>query len=348
MKFQLAVNLERMDGSADMVTVRDHTLHMVQMADQAGFEIAWAAEHHALEMTIAPNPFQLLTWWAMHTDQIRLGSGVANAAYWHPINLAGEAAMLDLISGGRLEFGLGSGAYQREFDRMKPGLAQPDSWRYMQEMLPLVRQLWQGDVAHDGEYWTFPTATSCPKPLQSEVRFWVAARSPITFDYAVANDCSIMSWPLTHPFSEVEKYQQQLNDAVAKSGGNWDGEWALMRHTAVWDNDADRTTAIAAIRNVLGMFGNLMLKKGDVVDGFPDRLSFDELEGNVRVEPAMLEENLTFGTPEQVIAKLRRLEQAGIDSFIYYASMGLPHDVQRRSLQLFIDEVMPAFAAKSN
>ena len=62
------------------------------MADEAGFSVVWAAEHHALEMTIAPNPFQILTWWANHTDNIRLGTAVAVAAYWHPINLAGEAA----------------------------------------------------------------------------------------------------------------------------------------------------------------------------------------------------------------------------------------------------------------
>ncbi|MEK9860384.1 MAG: LLM class flavin-dependent oxidoreductase, partial [Alphaproteobacteria bacterium] len=107
-----------------MDAVQKHTLEMVQMAEDGGFDIVWAAEHHALEMTIAPNPFQILTWWATHTDKIRLGSGVANASYWHPINLAGEAAFLDLISGGRLEFGIGSGAYQREFDRMRPGLKQ--------------------------------------------------------------------------------------------------------------------------------------------------------------------------------------------------------------------------------
>jgi len=183
-----------------MLEVRDHTLSMVQSADQAGFDIVWAAEHHALEMTIAPNPFQLMTWWADHTDRIRLGCGVANAAYWHPINLAGEAAMVDLLSGGRLELGLGSGAYQREFDRMKPGLEQKESYKYMQEMLPLVKQLWRGDVSHQGEFWQFPTATSCPKPLQDEVPLWVAARSPITFDYAVENNCNIMSWPLTLPF----------------------------------------------------------------------------------------------------------------------------------------------------
>ena len=86
-----------------------------------------------------------------------------NAAYWHPINLAGEAAFLDLISGGRLEFGIGSGAYQREFDRMHPGLKQTEGWRYMQEMLPVVRALWQGDVAHNGEFWQFPERHILPE-----------------------------------------------------------------------------------------------------------------------------------------------------------------------------------------
>ena len=171
MKFHLAINLERTSASQDMGDVQRHTLAMVQKADQAGFETAWAAEHHAIEMTIAPNPFQLLTWWGCHTDNIRLGCGVANASYWHPINLAGEAALLDLISNGRLELGLGSGAYQREFDRMHPGLKQTDSWQYMQEMLPLIRKLWAGDVEHDGKFWQFPKSTSCPKPVQEDVPF---------------------------------------------------------------------------------------------------------------------------------------------------------------------------------
>ncbi len=343
MKFHIAINLERMDDKVDMASVRDHTLEMIQMADRAGFEIAWAAEHHALEMTIAPNPFQLLTWWADHTENIRLGCGVANAAYWHPINIAGEAAMLDLLSGGRLELGLGSGAYQREFDRMKPGLQQSDSWKYMQEMLPLVKELWKGDVEHNGEYWQFPKSTSCPKPLQSDVPMWVAARSPITFDYAVANQCNIMCWPLTLPFSEAEKYRGQLDEAIAKANG-WDGSFALMRHTSVYESEADRAASMHAIRNVLGKFGNLMMKKGDVVNGYPDNVPLEELDGNVRVEPGMLEENLMFGDPGTAIAKLKQYEDIGVDAFIYYASMGLSQDVQKRSLQTFIDKVMPAFS----
>ena len=343
MKFHIAINLERMDDSISMTSVRDHTLEMVQMADEAGFEIAWAAEHHALEMTIAPNPFQLMTWWAAHTKTIRLGAGVANAAYWHPINLAGEAAMIDLISGGRMDFGLGSGAYQREFDRMHPGLDQKEGWRYMQEMLPLVKQLWKGDVEHNGTYWQFPTSTSCPKPVQEEVPIWVAARSPITFDYAVEQGCNIMSWPFTMPFAEAQTYRARLDEAIAKSGKPFNGKWAMMRHASIYETEEDKQAALDAVRSVLAMFGNLMMKSGEVMNGFPQKVPLDSLEGNVRVDPEMLAENLLFGSPVEVIEKLKAYQDIGVDAFIYYASMGLDQERQKRSLQLFIDKVMPAF-----
>ena len=96
MKFDLAINLERISGNLEMPAVVKHTLDMVQMAEAGGFTTVWSAEHHALEMTIAPDPFQLLTWWGSNTDTIRLGTAVAVAPYWHPIKLAGEAAMCDV------------------------------------------------------------------------------------------------------------------------------------------------------------------------------------------------------------------------------------------------------------
>ena len=345
MKFQLAINMERMDPSIDMNDVARHTLEMVQMADQGGFEIVWAAEHHALEMTIAPNPFQLLTWWAGHTDNIRLGTAVAVAAYWHPINLAGEAAMVDLISGGRLEFGLGSGAYQREFDRMHAGLKQSDAYKYMQEMLPALKGLWAGDYEHNGEFWTFPTSTSVPKAVQQpHPPIWVAARSPITFDYAVQNNCHVMSWPLTRPFAEAELYRSQLDESIAKHPDSTRPTFALMRHTALYENTAGRDAAITAIQTVLGQFENLFRNLGDVNNGFPKQIPLAELTDREQYNADMLEENLMFGSPEAVIAKLKRYEALGVDDFIYYASLGLGHKEQKRSLELFCNEVMPAFS----
>ena len=345
MKFQLAINLERMDDSMDMNDVTRHTLEMVQMAEQGGFNIVWAAEHHALEMTIAPNPFQLLTWWAQHTDKIRLGTAVAVAAYWHPINLAGEAAMVDLLSGGRLEFGIGSGAYQREFDRMHHGLKQSDAYRYMQEMLPALKGLWAGDYEHDGEFWTFPTATSVPKTVQQpHPPIWVAARSPITFDYALKNNCHVMSWPLTRPFSEAELYKSQLDEAIAANPGSTHPTFALMRHTALYENASGRDAAITAIQSVLGQFENLFRNLGDVNNGFPKKIPLEELTDREQYNADMLEENLMFGSPEQVIEKLKRYEALGVDEFIYYSSMGLGHKEQKRSMELFCSEVIPAFS----
>ena len=168
-----------------------------------------------------------------------------------------------------MDFGIGSGAYQREFDRMKPGLDQKDSWKYMQEMLPVIKALWQGDVTHNGEYWQFPKATSCPKPVQKEVPIWVAARAPITFDYAVEHNCNIMSWPLTMPFSEARTYRQRLDDSIAKFGGNYTGEWSMMRHAAVYETEEDRQTVMNAVRAQLAMFGNLMTQSGDVKKWLP-------------------------------------------------------------------------------
>ncbi len=344
MKFHLAINMERMDESVGMDDVRRHTLDMVKMADRGGFDIAWAAEHHALEMTIAPNPFQILTWWAGHTDRIRLGSAVATAAYWHPIDLAGEAALTDLLSDGRLEFGIGSGAYQREFDRMRPGLKQSDAWRYMHEMLPVVKALWAGDYAHDGEYWSFPTATSVPKPVQTpHPPVWVAARAPITFDYAVKHGCNILSWPLTRPFEEVELYRSRLDEAMAANPGAARPTFAVMRHTALYRDAAGRRAAIEAIQRVLGQFENLFRNLGDVVNGFPKQIALEDLANREQYRAEMLEENLMFGSPEEAIAKLKRYEECGVDAFIYYASMGLDHDSQMRSMELFCNEVVPAF-----
>ena len=343
MKFQIAINLERMDDSLDMRQVARHTVEMVQMADRANFTIVWAAEHHAMEMTIAPNPFQLLTWWGENTERIRLGTAVAVAAYWHPIRLAGEAAMTDLLTGGRLEFGIGSGAYQREFDRMHPGLKQSDAWRYMQEMLPALRALWAGDYAHDGQFWSFPKATSVPKPLQKDVPIWIAARAPISYDFAVKNDCNIMAWPLTRPMSEAEAYMQRLQDALEAHPGARRPVMAMMRHTAVYKKPEDRDVPMAAARRQLGQFENLFKNLDDVVNGFPQQVSFESLENRDEYDPEMLAENLMFGTPEQVIAKLKRYEALGVDEFIYYASMGLGQKEQKRSLEMFCNEVMPAF-----
>lgn len=211
-------------------------------------------------------------------------------------------------------------------------------------MLPALFNLWQGDYAHDGEYWQFQTATSVPKPIpKPHPRIWVAARSPITYDYAVANNANVMCWPFTRPHAEAELYTRQLDEAVTKYPGAVHPIFALMRHSAVYENDAGRDEAIGAVIRVLGQFENLFRNLDDVVDGFPKQVPLCELEGREQYAPDMLEENFMFGRPDQIIEKIKLYERLGVDEYIYYASLGLSHEAQKRSLKLFCDEVIPAF-----
>lgn len=347
MKFSLAINLERAHPHLKMEDVARHTLEMVQLAEAGGFEIAWAAEHHAIEMTIAPNPFQILAWWAMETSKIRLGTAVTVAAYWHPIRMAGEAGLLDLLSKGRLEFGIGCGAYQREFDRMAGGLKAQDAVPYMLEALPLIRKLWQGDVEHQGKFWSFPKATACPKPVQNpHPPLWVAARNPVSFDWALANDCSVMTWALTRDFAEVETYMGRYLDSLKKAPpapGKPRPRFATMRHSAVYAKADDWPLYVNSLKRVAGQFENLFRGEGGVENGFPAEIDLKSLEHRAEYNDDMLRQNLMFGTPDDVTAKLKRYEALGVDNFIYYASYGLPLAEQKKSLQLFIEEVMPAF-----
>ena len=258
------------------------------------------------------------------------------AAYWHSIKAAGEAALLDLYSGGRLEFGIGSGAYQREFDRLHPGLKRTDGHRYMREMLPAVKALWQGDYAHTGEFWSFPAATSVPKPLQKpHPPIWIAARSPDTYDLAVRHQCNILSWPLTRPLSEVALYKRRMEKALADNPGTPRPIFATMRHTVVYERKEDWEVPVKAATRQFGQFENLFKNLGDVADGFPRTIDLSELENRGEYDPHMLHRNLMFGTPDEVITKLRAYEELGVDHFTYYASLGLGMKEQKRSMELF-------------
>ena len=172
--------------------------------------------------------------------------------------------MFDLLSGGRLELGIGKGAYQREFDRLAGGLELNQGVPMMQEMLPVLKGLWQGDYEHDGEYWSFPAATSCPKPLQRpHPPIWVAARDPGTFDWAVANGYSVMTWALTRPIAEVEAYMGRFEDSLAKSPGVARPRFMTMRHTGIYTRPEEADTYIDAVARQGRQFENLFRRVGN-------------------------------------------------------------------------------------
>jgi alkanesulfonate monooxygenase SsuD/methylene tetrahydromethanopterin reductase-like flavin-dependent oxidoreductase (luciferase family) len=344
LKFSISVSLERFDPSLDMREVLARTLELVRIADQGGFETAWAPEHHTIEFTIGPNPFMLLAHWANHTTRIRLGTAIVTAPYWHPIRLAGEAGLLDVISGGRLEFGIGRGAYQYEFDRMASGIPQERGVAYMKEMLPALKGLWQGDYEHRGEYWSFPTATSVPRPLQKPFPpVWVAARDPGTFDWAVKNGANIQTTPLSRPNSEVKILAERFEETLSNNPGVPRPRLMMLRRTCVYDDADGWRLPVRTSIDYARYFENLFKNIGTVKEGFPEPVSLESVANRTEYEESNIRDYMMFGTPDEVVEKLRLYESCGVDQFCYGASFGLPFEAQKRSLELFIEKVMPHF-----
>ena len=122
MKFSLFVHMERWDEQVSHRQLFEDLTELTLMAERGGFSTVWIGEHHAMEYTISPSPMPLLAYLAARTETIRLGAGTIIAPFWNPIRVAGECALLDVISNGRMEVGLARGAYQFEFDRMAGGM----------------------------------------------------------------------------------------------------------------------------------------------------------------------------------------------------------------------------------
>jgi alkanesulfonate monooxygenase SsuD/methylene tetrahydromethanopterin reductase-like flavin-dependent oxidoreductase (luciferase family) len=345
LKFAIAVNMQRFDPAEDMRKVAAQALKLVQIAEQGGFEVAFAAEHHTIELTISPSPFVLLTHWADHTSRIRLGTATVVAPYWHPIRLAGEAALFDLLSGGRLELGIARGAYQYEFDRIANGIPQQTGVAYMKEMVPAVKALWAGDYAHDGELWSFPTATSVPKPLQKpHPPIWIAARDPGTFDWAMKNGADIMTTPLSRPNSEIRVLSEKFHQALSDNPGIPRPRLLMLRQSFVYEDADDWRRPVEASMLHGRHFENLFQTSGVVRNGFTEPVDLSTVANRDNYDPARLHDSLVMGMPEQVTEKLRLYEEAGVDLFCYGVNVGLPWSDLVRSLELFIEKVMPALA----
>ncbi|KAA0011904.1 LLM class flavin-dependent oxidoreductase [Billgrantia pellis] len=346
MQFSLFLHMERYQEHESHRQLFEELCELVKIAEAGGFRTAWIGEHHGMQYTSSPSPTAQLAYLAAKTERIRLGAGTFVAPFWDPIRLAGEAAMLDVISDGRLEFGIARGAYQFEFDRLADGMSAADGGQALREMVPAIRGLWQGDYAHQGDVYRFPVTTSVPKPVQSSLPpIWIAARDPNSHDFAVKNGCNVMVTALMKGDEEVADLARKFDTACANHPDVSRPDLMLLRHTYVHEeSDPEGWRKGAKALNLFYRYFMAWFKNDQqAVDGFFEPVPEEAVADNPEFALGSLRRNMMIGTPSELVDRLKGYERLGITEYSFWTDNTLPFEEKKRSLELFINEVMPHF-----
>src|SRR2546428_5218355 len=180
-------------------------LEEARLADELGFEAIWLAEHHFSPYGICPSLAVLAAAIARETRRARIGTSVVVAPFAHPVRIAEEWAMIDILSGGRLEFGLGRGYQPKEFVGL--GASMDRTRERFDESLEIIRRAWTEErVTFAGEFYTLRDLAVLPRPLQRpHPPLWTAAVSPDTYKLAARRGLRLLTSPSFTPFDILRK-----------------------------------------------------------------------------------------------------------------------------------------------
>jgi alkanesulfonate monooxygenase SsuD/methylene tetrahydromethanopterin reductase-like flavin-dependent oxidoreductase (luciferase family) len=211
------------------VEVFDRALHEAALAEDLGFHDVWVTEHHFIPFGINPSALAAAAFILGRTSRIRVGTAVTLAPLYHPIHLAEQAAVLDQLSGGRFDFGIGRGGYLRDFE-----VFGVDTARWDTEVAATMRVLldaWSGEVAAEGPHVAFAPVRITPETrTKPHPPLFVASASPETLDLAAARGIPLMHY-FAAPLEARLKVESAYTERVARSG--WSQPFPEHIHTLI-------------------------------------------------------------------------------------------------------------------
>ena len=338
--------------------VYEQALEQVRLADQLGFDQVWAVEHHFLEeYSHCSAPDLFLTACAMQTERIRVGHGIVVCVpeINNPIRIAERTAVLDILSGGRLEVGTGRAASWTELGGFG---ADPDttkeSW---DEFVHVIPQLWtQERLEYHGRFFSMPERAVLPKPIQRpHPPLWVAVTSPGTeldaADRGLGNLGLTFGGPSTHE-PRIAAYRRRIQHC--EPAGAFVNEQVNCVNFLFCHEDgrhAAETGERLATAFSSGAAQLLEIREAYPTSSYlvPGLLSSIRRDLDSPGRGKGIPEGLAYGDPGRIVAVLKQWEAAGVDRIVFLlnALEVVPHDEVLASLRLFAAEVMPEFAAQS-
>ena len=360
------------DDGAELRLVQD-ALDQVELADRLGIDCVWEVEHHFLEEyshSSAPEVF--LAAASQRTRDIRLGHGIIQTApqYNHPVRTAERLAMLDLVSGGRVEFGSGESSSTAELRGFGIDPAQKrDAWREGLEVT--IRCMTESPFTGvDGAYVQVPPRNVVPKPVQKpHPPLWVACSRRETILLAAQHGIGALTFAFIDPEEAIHwvgDYERALAESCVPIGRAVNPQVACVTTMMCHRDEREAIARGLEGGNFFGyslahyyVFGEHRPARTDVWQEYlerRDQMGFSP-EAVIAAEAGILGARIAVGdntglrgatgTPEQIRGFLRRYEECGVDQVIFVLQAGRTrHEHIMESLELFGSEVLPEFKAR--
>lgn len=338
MKFSVFQTVQWPEGSSQHDRYTD-AVDQVMAMEQLGFHGVWLPEHHFTRHGITPDSLAMLAYLAGRTERIRLGTAVSVLPFHDPVRVAESAALVDHLSGGRLDFGIGRGYQWSEYHGFGFGLDE-GSDRF-EEALEVVLRAWSAEqpFAFDGKYHRYDAAFPQPHPLQQPYPpIFHATASPDGLGRCAANGWSVLlaqGTPLAKIAATIELYRAELEQRSLP----FDSEHLVLARGMFC-----APTTAAAEAAFVGPYTDFLERAARISApppnaGEPHRNPFDPGGAGVR-------DGLVCGDPDHCTRTIEEIAELGVGHVMLFVNIaGVEHEQVLRSLELFAGQVMPRFAA---
>mgnify|MGYP003700696443 CR=1 FL=1 len=332
--------LQHRDRSIPPLQVIHEAMEHVTLAEDLGFSRVWFAEHHFSNYSLCPSPLIMCAQAAAKTERIRVGSAVLILPLHAPARVIAEIALVDALSGGRLDVGVGSGYQNYEFQRFGADISK--NKLMFNEILDMIdRGLREPTFSYAGEHFTLPQTAINVRPVQQpRPPIWIAGADPNSHRRCARDGFVPFISGGIGSAAAVRRVRDQVEECYRAEGKDPTNiPLGVLRFACVSDDPAviDRYVDGARFQRRLAM--SLRSRRETMVDDYMvDEVPFD---GESSLEE--IRNSLVVGNAEQVAEKLcAEIELYGPRHMnIYFAVGDMPNAAVKTSMRLFAEKVIP-------
>jgi alkanesulfonate monooxygenase SsuD/methylene tetrahydromethanopterin reductase-like flavin-dependent oxidoreductase (luciferase family) len=337
MEFSLFLSCYFPESKTSTAQVYAEMLEMARAAEAAGYCALTVPEHHFINILMNPSPLMLAVKVASVTERIPITTAVTVLPLHDVRRLAGEIALADILSEGRIEIGVGRGAFSYEFDRY--GIPFEKSRDIFDESLEILQALLtQEEVSWDSEHYKFEAMTVMPRPIQQpHPPIWIAAMAPMALYHCAKRGLNIQTTPLQGSLDMAREQVDAFMRGAGESGRDPRPRISLLRVGFCARDEAHEQELIELAYQYFRRFDNVFKSGGRVEGG---RILPIEIEAT-RED---LAEALFIGTPERMIEKLGVYADLGIDEINLNMCIGASHADTLESIERVAAEALPHFS----